>query len=343
MSRWDRWSVPPTEIGRPFRTRVRVTRVVSQMGTTISRRGSNSVSDWMRAAGPPSISVSEASQNPMKRLPESPMKIRPAGKLKTRNPKMAPANVKQLSDNAGCPPCQKNAPCKELTSTATPAASPLTLSNRLNAFVMPTIQRAASARSKGTLPVSGWRRTKEIGVRAQTISPSSFQRGRSFQMSSAKPSKNMPDAAAASVSCCRSRVPRHSATETNETKMEMPPHTGVGATCNRPDDDRASQGNREAKRRIAKVRAAPKTNGGKTADNAEIAKFMAVLSDGNPASAVELFRTMRAEDRARTYTTGLSQTADLEPNDKGASLLPASLTCGQARGRPAHAGPCRFE
>ena len=241
---------------------------------------------------------------------------------------MAPANVKQLSDSAGCPPCQKNAPCKKLTSTATPAASPLTLSNRLNAFVMPTIQRAASARSKGTLPVSGWRRTKEIGVRAQTISPSSFQRGRSFQMSSAKPSKNMPDAAAASVSCCRSRVPRHSATETNETKMEMPPHTGVGATCNRPDDDRASQGSREAKRRIAKVRAAPKTNGGKTADNAEIARCMAVLSDGNARCVLALYNDARPRTRKKLKSQWFPEC--LRRSER-ASWLPASLTCGQAR------------
>ena len=89
---------------------------------------------------------------------------------------------------------------------------------------------------------------KEAGVRAQTIWPSSFHRGRNFQMSSTRPSRKTPHAEAAVIisSGLLSR-PRIEATLMKDRKMATPPQTGVGATCSRFEDPRASQGKRDVK------------------------------------------------------------------------------------------------
>ena len=47
------------------------------------------------------------------------------------------------------------------------------------------------------------------------------------------------------------------ATPINAKKIEIPPQTGVGATCKRLDEERDNPGNREDRCRIAKVRQVP--------------------------------------------------------------------------------------
>lgn len=102
-----------------------------------------------------------------------------------------------------------------------------------------------------------------MGVREQKSWPSNFQRGGKFHTSSKKPRKNMQLAEMAKAMAWRLlKRPRIEATSMKERKIATPPQMGVGATCSRSAEGRASQGRREASCRIIEVRHAPTTKAG---------------------------------------------------------------------------------
>ena len=87
-------------------------------------------------------------------LPVSPMKMRAGEKLKTRNPRQAPQNVKSRITIGRFPPLIRIHMAMQMDEMdASPAASPSRPSIRLNAFTMPIVQQTVtpSARYHGSV------------------------------------------------------------------------------------------------------------------------------------------------------------------------------------------------
>ena len=78
-SRWERWSRPPWDTGRPRRSRATVTTVVSRTGMASSSRGMTKLTGGSTAGL--TLMVRMARTKPRNRLPASPMKIDAGGRL----------------------------------------------------------------------------------------------------------------------------------------------------------------------------------------------------------------------------------------------------------------------
>jgi hypothetical protein len=84
--------------------------------------------------------ASAAIENPRKRLPQSPMKMRAGLKLKARNPSAAPPMALPTATVVSLPVSPPNTVITRAAMPAMPAASPSMLSRRLTALVMPMTQ-----------------------------------------------------------------------------------------------------------------------------------------------------------------------------------------------------------
>ena len=73
------WSFPPCEIGRPSSKRVRVTKVVSRIGTASTTAGTTTTAKRLRDNPGAGESARPASTRPVKSDPLSPMKMRAGG------------------------------------------------------------------------------------------------------------------------------------------------------------------------------------------------------------------------------------------------------------------------
>ena len=185
------WSRPPFVTGRPSSRRTTVTSVVSRIGTARTSSGSSSVATVEPATVQLEARPREATANPSSWLPLSPMKTaarRPSRKLYGRNPRHAKSRPSERvatrllgwTVNASI---AKN----PHAIAASVAARPSMLSSRLNAFVIPTIQRTPIAVATIPFETISTRTPETSTIAAAAICAKTFAMGERPKMSSTSP------------------------------------------------------------------------------------------------------------------------------------------------------------